>query len=179
MTTLTKTTWGIDQAHSEITFKVKHLMISNVKGNFAKFEGTVQSDDNNFSNANINFSMDASSITTGDTQRDTHLKSGDSFDAENHPSISFKSESFSKTGDDIYALNGQLTMKGVSKPVKLNVEFGGMMKDPWGQEKAGFTLSGKINRKDWGLNWNTALETGGVLVSEEVQIAAEIQLVKK
>ncbi|HNU47214.1 MAG TPA: YceI family protein [Bacteroidia bacterium] len=179
MTTLTKTTWGIDQAHSEITFKVKHLMISNVKGNFAKFEGTVQSDDNNFSNANINFSMDASSITTGDTQRDTHLKSGDFFDAENHPSISFKSENFSKTGDDNYALNGQLTMKGVSKPVKLNVEFGGMMKDPWGQEKAGFTLSGKINRKDWGLNWNTALETGGVLVSEDVQIAAEIQLVKK
>lgn len=179
MTTLTKTTWGIDQAHSEITFKVKHLMISNVKGNFAKFEGTLQSDESNFNNANINFSMDASSITTGDAQRDTHLKSGDFFDAEKHPSISFKSENFSKTGDDTYALNGQLTMKGISKPVKLIAEFGGMMKDPWGQEKAGFTLSGKINRKDWGLNWNTALETGGVLVSEEVKIAAEIQLVKK
>ena len=175
--TATKTKWVADLTHSELNFKVKHLMITNVKGTFRKFEAEI--DDEDFTKAKINASIDATSIFTNDDNRDNHLKSADFFDVENHPTLSFVGTSFKKVDDDNYKLVGSLTIKGISKEVKFDVEFGGINKDPWGNEKAGFSLTGKINRKDWGLNWNAALETGGVLVSEEVKISAEVQFVKQ
>ena len=174
-----KTKWVLDPTHSEIVFKVKHLMITNVKGEFRKFDAEVLSNGKDFSQAEIKATIDASSIFTNNDDRDGHLRSGDFFDVENHPSLTFTGNSLKKVDDEEYKLHGMLTIKGVSREVILNVEFGGVNKDPWGNEKAGFSLSGKINRKDWGLNWNAALETGGVLVSEEVKINCEIQLVKQ
>lgn len=171
------TKWFLDPAHSELTFKVKHMMIANVKGEFKNF--TVEVDGDDILKSTLNVSVDASSINTNNTDRDNHLKSADFFDVENHKELTFKSTSFKKKDDDEYELKGILTIKGISKEVALEVEFGGINKDPWGNEKAGFSVEGKINRKDWGLSWNAALETGGVLVSEEVKIAGEIQFVKQ
>jgi polyisoprenoid-binding protein YceI len=172
-----KTTWVLDLSHSELNFKVKHLMISNVKGTFRKFEAEVEGED--FTSSSVSVRIDASSIYTNDDARDGHLKSADFFDVANYGEITFKSTSFRKVDDENYKLAGQLTMKGISKGVNLDVQFGGTNKDPWGNEKAAFSLNGLINRKDWGLNWNAALETGGVLVSDEVRISGDIQLVKK
>ncbi len=174
--TTSKTKWVLDPTHSELVFKVKHLMITNVKGEFRKFKAEIDGDD--FTKSKITATIDASSIFTNDDNRDTHLKSSDFFDVENHKEITFEGTSFKKLDDENYQLRGILTIKGISKEVILNVEFGGTTKDPWGNEKSGFSISGKINRKDFGLNWNAALETGGVLVSEEVKIQAEVQLVK-
>jgi len=169
--------WVIDPAHSELTFKVKHLMISNVKGEFKNF--TAEIDNEDFKNGSVKVTIKTSSIFTNSTDRDNHLKSADFFDVENHPSMTFESTNFTKVDDDEFKLKGMLTIKGVSKEVILDVEFGGTNKDPWGNEKAGFSFSGKINRKDWGLNWNAALETGGVLVSDEVKIGGEVQFAKQ
>jgi polyisoprenoid-binding protein YceI len=179
MTTVTKTKWGIDPVHSEIAFKVKHLMITNVKGLFKEFNASVYTSGDNFITSDIEFSMNPASIDTGVADRDAHLRSADFFDVENYKEISFKGESLKKSDDETYELFGELTIKGISKKVKLDVEFGGVMKDPWGNEKAGYTLNGKINRNDWGLNWNATLEAGGLLVSNEVRISCEIQLVKQ
>lgn len=172
-----KTKWVLDPAHSEITFRVKHLMISNVKGEFRKVSAEIIGND--LSTASIRASIDAASISTNEGDRDNHLRSADFFDVENHPELTFEGTSFVKLDDDNYALKGKLTIKGISKEVAFEVEFGGIGKDPWGNEKAGFSLQGKINRKDWGLNWNAALEAGGVLVSDEVRIDAELQFVKQ
>ncbi|MCU0416216.1 MAG: YceI family protein [Cytophagaceae bacterium] len=172
------TTWTLDPTHSEVQFKVKHLMVSNVTGSFGDFSASAESNDDTFENAGVSFSAKIDSISTGNEQRDGHLKSGDFFDAEKFPTISFNSTSFDKKGDD-YILKGNLTIKDVTKPVELAVEFNGIGKDPWGNIKAGFSVNGKINRNDFGLTWNAALETGGVLVSEEVKLLAEIQLVKQ
>ena len=172
-----KTKWVLDPTHSELVFKVKHLMITNVKGEFRKFNAEIDGDD--FTQSKVTATIDTSSIFTNDDNRDAHLKSSDFFDVENHKEITFEGTSFKKLDDENYQLRGILTIKGISKEVILNVEFGGATKDPWGNEKLGFSISGKINRKDFGLNWNAALETGGVLVSEEVKIQAEVQLVKK
>ncbi len=177
VSTVSKTKWVLDLAHSELMFKVKHLMISNVKGVFQKFSAELDGDD--FTQSKIKVTIDASSISTNDEQRDGHLKNIDFFDVENHKEITFDGTSFIQLSDQKYMLKGMLTIKGISKEVELDVEFGGINKDPWGNEKAGFSLTGKINRKDWGLNWNSTLETGGVLVSDEVKISAEIQLVKQ
>lgn len=176
-TTTAKTKWVLDPAHSELTFKVRHMMITNVKGEFKKF--TVEAVGEEITKSNINVTIDAASINTNSEQRDTHLKSADFFDVENHKELSFKSTSFTQVENDEYELTGMLTIKGISKEIVLDVEFGGVNKDPWGNDKAGFSIIGKINRKDWGLNWNTALETGGVLVSEEVKVFGEIQFVKQ
>lgn len=176
--TKTKTKWNLDPAHSELGFKVKHMMITNVSGSFGKFDVVAETTDKDFTTATINFSADVSSISTSNADRDNHLKSADFFDAEKYPQIKFVSTKVEKRDDENLVLHGNLTVKDVTKPVKLDVEFGGIGKDPWGNEKAGFTLSGKINRTEFGLNWNAALETGGVLVSEEVRIIGEIQLVK-
>jgi len=173
----TKSKWVLDPAHSELTFKVKHMMIANVKGEFKNFNVEVSGED--IFSSEISVHIESSSISTNNIDRDNHLKSADFFDAENHPHLIFKSTSFKKEDDDEYELKGILSIKGISKVVKLEVEFGGMNKDPWGNEKAGFTVEGKINRKDWGLNWNAALETGGVLVSEEVKISGELQFLKQ
>ena len=154
-------------------------MITNVKGEFRKFNAEVDADDNDFTKASINVSIDAASVFTNEDNRDGHLRGADFFDVENFPTLTFKSNSLRKVDGENYKLNGTLTIKGVSKEISLDVEFGGINKDPWGNEKAGFSLNGKINRKDFGLNWNAALETGGVLVSDEVKLQAEVQLVKQ
>jgi polyisoprenoid-binding protein YceI len=173
------TKWTGDITHSEIGFKVKHLMFTNVSGKFGTFTINAESGNDNFDDAAIQFTAEAASVHSGNEQRDGHLKSPDFFDAEKYPAISFKSTSYKKLDDDgNYELQGDLTIRDTTKPVKLAVEYGGLAKDPWGNIKAGFTINGKINRKDWGLNWNAALETGGVLVSEEVRIHAEVQLVR-
>ncbi|TRZ46324.1 YceI family protein [Robertkochia solimangrovi] len=168
--------WNSDPTHSEVTFKVKHLMISNVKGEFTSF--SAQIDGENFESATISAKIDAASVYTNNNDRDTHLKSADFFEVEKYPELSFVSTGIKKIDDEEYKLTGDLTIKGITKPITLDVEFGGYMKDPYGNEKAGFSLSGKLNRKDYGLNWNAALETGGVLVSDEVKLAAEVQFVK-
>lgn len=169
--------WVLDPTHSELTFKVKHLMISNVKGEFKNFTASIDKED--FVKGSVKVGVETSSVFTNNTDRDNHLRSVDFFDAENHPEMSFESTGFTKVEDDEFRLKGLLSIKGISKEVELDVEFGGTNKDPWGNEKAGFSFSGKINRKDWGLNWNAALETGGVLVSDEVRIGGEVQFVKQ
>lgn len=176
-TTALKTNWKIDPTHSELNFKVKHMMITNVKGEFKNFN--INFEGNDLSSAKINVTIDASSINTNNEQRDAHLKSADFFDVENHKELSFESTTINQISDDEYEMKGILTMKGISKEISLDVEFGGINKDPWGNEKAGFSINGKLNRKDFGLNWNAALETGGVLVSEEVKISGEFQFVKQ
>lgn len=173
------TTWAIDPTHSELTFKVKHLMITNVKGEFRKFDATIHSEGDDFSNATVTVTIDADSIDTNNRDRDGHLKSADFFDVENHKEIGFKGTGFIKLDDYNYQLKGILGIKGINREVNLDVEFGGFIKDPFGNEKTGFSVSGKFNRKDWGLNWNAALETGGVMVSEEVRIQGEVQFVKQ
>ncbi len=166
------TKWNLDTTHSEITFKVRHMMISNVKGAFNTFTAEVEAEDDTFKNAKVSATIQTDSIDTNNADRDTHLKSADFFNAEQNPTITFESDSLA---DDV---TGHLTINGVTKPVQLEVEFGGINQDPWGNTKAGFTFEGKIKRSDFGLNWNAALETGGVLVSDEVKIAGELQFVK-
>ncbi len=173
------TKWTIDPAHSEIQFKVKHMMFTNVSGKFQEFTASVESEANIFDNAIFEFSAKTASLNTGNSDRDAHLLSADFFDVENHKTVSFKSKSFTKISEGGYQLIGDLTLRGISKPVTLEAEFHGTAKDPWGNEKVGFSLNGKINRKDWGLNWNSALEAGGVLVGEEVKLNAELQFIKQ
>ena len=176
----TKVKWGIDPAHTEIAFKVRHLMITNVKGVFREFDADIFTTGEDFMTAEIDFWLDPDSITTGDEQRDAHLKSIDFFDTANHKQITFIGNTIEKVDNDgSYELYGDLTIKGIKKQIKLDVEFGGIMKDPWGNEKAGFSVNGKINRKDWELNWNAALEAGGFLVGDSVNISCEVQLVKQ
>ena len=172
------TKWSIDPTHSEIGFKVKHMMFTNVSGKFETYEATITTEDDDFTKSAIEFSANIDSINTNNSDRDNHLKSADFFDAEKNPKLTFVSSSFAKAGDD-YELTGELTLHGVTKTVKLATEFSGLMKDPWGNTKVGLNIVGKINRKDWGLNWNSALETGGVLVSEEVKLNIELQLLKQ
>ena len=175
----TQTKWSIDQSHSEIGFKVKHLMISHVKGTFKTFDANIYTYLKDFTTADIDLWIDVNSITTGDVKRDEHLKSADFFDAQNHKQITFITKEIEKSDTSLdHELWGELTMKGVTKNIKLNVEFGGMITDPWGNERAGFTITGKINRSDWGLVWNTVLETGGLMVSDEVSISCEVELIK-
>lgn len=177
---MTTTKWLLDPAHSEIQFKVKHLMITTVTGNFKEFNAEVETQGEDFSTGKISFQTSTKSINTNDKQRDTHLKSADFFDVEKFPIIHFQSSKFEKgDNDNNFQLSGNLTIKEITKPIKLNVEFGGVAKDPWGNVKAGFSLDGKINRKDWNLNWNAALEGGGLLVSDDVRISCEVQIVKQ
>jgi polyisoprenoid-binding protein YceI len=179
MNTQETTKWVLDPAHSTVGFKVKHLMISNVSGSFKETAGQVITVGEDFSTAKISLSANTASVFTDATDRDAHLKSADFFDAEKYPNLTFEGNGLKNLGDDMYELTGTLTIKGVSKPVTLTVEKGGLMTDPWGNVKAGFSVSGKINRKEFGLNWNAALETGGVLVSEEVKLLAEVQFAKQ
>jgi polyisoprenoid-binding protein YceI len=175
-----KTKWAIDPAHSEIAFKVKHLMITNVKGVFKDFSASVTTSAGSYITSDIDFTLHPASVDTGAPDRDNHLRSADFFDAENYDRISFSGRDVEKIeGDNNYVLLGDLTIKDITKPVRLNIEFSGVMKDPWGNEKAGYTLHTKVNRKDWGLNWNAALEAGGVLLSDEVTISCDVQLVKQ
>jgi polyisoprenoid-binding protein YceI len=169
------TKWSLDPSHSELQFKVKHLMITNVTGQLQVINGEVEAADASFNGARVNFTADLNSINTGSEQRDGHLKSPDFFDTEKYPAIRFESSNYNASEGKI---SGNLTIRDVTKPVTLDVEFSGTNKDPWGNQKAGFSITGKINRNDFGLNWNAALETGGVLVSEEVKLQAELQFVQ-
>ncbi len=173
------TKWALDPAHSELHFRVKHLMISNVKGEFQKFTAQIQTEGDDFRKATVSASVEAASISTNQADRDAHLRGADFFDAENFPSIRFDGTSFSRVDDENWRLTGLLNLHGVSKEISLDVEFGGIGRDPWGNEKAGFSLAGQIKRSDFGLNWNAALEAGGVLVSDEVKISGELQFVKQ
>jgi polyisoprenoid-binding protein YceI len=175
----TNTNWAIDPAHSEIGFKVKHMMFTNVSGKFNNFSAEITTNDDDFSTANINFEAAVDSISTGNTDRDNHLLSPDFFDAAQFPKLQFKGTSFTKVDEGDYKLNGDLTMHGVTKPVTLDVEYGGLMKDPWGNIKAGFSITGKITRKEWGLAYNAVLDNGGILLSEDVKLNFEVQLVKQ
>ena len=173
----TQTRWSVDQAHCEIAFKVKHLMIANVKGVFKTFDASIYTNSNDFTTAEVDLWIDPSSIVTGDIKRDDHLKSADFFDAENYKQITFVSSSVGNAdADGNYELWGELTMKGITRNVKLNAFLGGMVNDPFGNEKVGFTVSGKIERKDWGLSWNAPVEKGGILVGEDVMISCEVEL---
>lgn len=176
---MSTTKWVIDPSHSNIGFKVKHLMISTVSGEFGSYSGTLTTEGDSFEGASVEFSADVNSINTGNEQRDGHLKSPDFFDADNHPAITFKSNGFTKKGDDEYEMTGDLTIRGVNKPVKLAVEFAGIVQDPYGNTKAGFSINGKINRKDFGLAWSAVTEAGSVVVGEEVRLVMEVQLLKE
>lgn len=173
------TKWNLDQAHSELSFKVKHLMISTVTGTFDKFNAQVESSSDDFTDAKISFSAEIGSVNTNSEQRDGHLKSPDFFDAEKYPSMNFVSSSVAKKSDGGLLVKGNLTIKDVTKEVEFTADFGGVAKDPWGNSKAGFSIDFKINRENFGLTWNAALEAGGVMVSTDVRILAEIQLIKQ
>lgn len=168
-------TWNLDKAHSEIEFKVKHMMISNVKGYFNDFDVTVNGSAEDLSQAQVDAEIKTASINTKSESRDEHLKSADFFNVEVFPTIRFKTTEIKKVDDDEFKLIGELTVKDVTKPATFTAEFGGIAKDPWGNRKVGYTLTGKINRPDFGLTWNTALETGGVMVSDEVKFHADVQ----
>ena len=172
------TNWALDAVHSELQFKVKHMMISHVTGNFTKFEATVTTEGDDFATAKINFSADVDSISTNNEQRDGHLKSPDFFDATNFPKITFEGTKMEKINEEDYKLHGNLTMRGVTQPVVLAATYGGTSKDPWGMTRCGFGIEGKVNRKEFGLVYNTILETGGVAVSEDVKIHANVEFVK-
>ena len=174
-----KTKWVIDPAHSEVGFRVRHLMVTNIKGHFTEYDASIYTTGEDFMTAEIDFWVNAASITTGAPDRDAHLRSADFLDVENHPQIHFIGNTYEVVDNDgSYELYGDLIIRGISKRIKLDVEFGGVIKDPWGNEKAAISVNGKINRKDWGLNWNAALEAGGVLVGDEVHIDCEFQLTK-
>ncbi|GAO41275.1 YceI family protein [Flavihumibacter petaseus] len=172
-------TWSIDPNHSEITFKVKHLVISTVSGKFSSFEGTVEAEKEDFSDAKVQFSADIDSITTGNDQRDAHLKSPDFFDAGGHPKMTFVSESLTPKKDHEFLLKGNLTIRGTTHPVTLQAEFGGTQQDFYGNTVAGFEMTGKINRQDFGLTWSAVTEAGGIVVSDEVKLSINVELIKK
>ncbi|MBV8255295.1 MAG: YceI family protein [Chitinophaga sp.] len=172
------TTWKIDDAHSEIGFKVKHLMITNVSGYFTRFTGEVKTESEDFHDATITFEAEANSIDTANKQRDEHLRNGEFFDATQFPKISFVSKKVKKIDGDQYKLQGELTIKDQTHPIELEVEHFGVTTDPWGQTKAGFALKGRLHRADYGLRWNATTEAGGIVLSDEVKLNMEVQLVK-
>jgi polyisoprenoid-binding protein YceI len=174
-----KTKWALDPAHSEILFKVKHLMISSVTGRFDRFNGTVETNGDDMATATVRFSADVNSISTNNEQRDAHLKNGDFFDAEKYPQLTFQSNRLEKISEEEYVIHGTLTMRGTSKQVVLNAEYGGLTQDPWGNTRVGFSVNGKINRKDFGVSFGAVSETGGVMLGEEVNIQASVQFVKE
>lgn len=171
--------WEIDAAHSEALFTVKHMMFTTVRGHFNVLSGRLNIDEEHPENSWVEAQVDASSVDTRDEKRDGHLRSPDFFDAEHYPTITFKSTKVEKVGGNEYKVLGDLTMHGVTKPVVFNAEYAGQGKNPWGLQVAGLSAKTKINRKEWGLNWNAALESGGVLVSEDVGIEIDLEAVQK
>jgi polyisoprenoid-binding protein YceI len=175
---LTKTKWGVDITHSEVQFKVKHLVISTVTGFFRKFSGAVETASDDFDGADVNFSVDVNSIDTNQEGRDGHLKSPDFFAAEQYPTIEFKDGVLTKKSESEYALKGNLTIRDVTKPITLDVEFNGIVADPWGNTRAGFEISGKVNRKDFNLNWSAVTEAGKIVVGDEVKLHFNIEVIR-
>lgn len=176
---MTKTKWSLDQTHSEIHFKVKHMMISTVTGQFSKFTSSIETIGDDFRTAKIQFTADVDSISTNNEQRDAHLKNGDFFDVPNYPQITFRSSKIVKVDDENFKVHGELTMRGVTKDIVLDVEFGGIMQDPWGNTRTGFTITGKINRQDYAISFGGVTETGGLLLGDEVKISANTEFVKE
>ncbi|PJJ54547.1 YceI family protein [Hymenobacter chitinivorans] len=173
------TKWAIDPTHSEVQFKIKHLVISTVTGSFKSFSGEAITENDSFEHAQVNFSLDVQSIDTNQEQRDEHLRNNDFFDAATYPSITFASTGLTKTGDDTYKLTGNLTVKDVTKPVTLDVEYGGTATDFYGNEKAGFEVTGKINRKEFGLTFHAVTEAGSIVLGDDVKLFANVQFVKE
>ncbi len=176
-TTIPTGTWSIDASHSSVAFSVRHMMVSKTRGRFSSFSGTITvADDPVASSAQV--TIDAGSVDTRDAKRDDHLRSPDFFDAASYPELTFRSTALEPRGDDEFRLVGDLTVKGVTRPVTLDVEVGGVAQDPWGGTRVGFTASGTINRSDFGLEWNAALETGGVLIGDKVTLDLDVEAVK-
>ena len=166
--------WNLDKTHSEVQFKVKHMVISTVTGDFSSFDAHAESEDENFKNAKFEFNADVDSISTKNPQRDEHLKSDDFFNSTEFPKLTFKGNDF-----DGEKLNGEITLKGVTKPITLNADFGGVITDPYGNQRAGFEFTGQLNRKDFGLNWNGTLESGGLVVSDNVKLFVNLEFTKQ
>ena len=179
MSTLVKTTWAIDPTHSEVEFKIKHLVISTVKGIFKEFTGSVDVDGEDFSTADFHFEANVDSIFTNQTDRDNHLKSADFFDVANFPKISFKSTAVAKKSEDTYAITGDLTVRDVTKSIQLTAEFGGVATDPYGNVKAGFEITGAINRKEFGLTFHAVTEAGNIVLGEDIKLNINLQFAKQ
>ncbi len=175
---MTTTNWNFDLSHSSVNFHVRHLMVSKVHGRFSLWGGTLEIDSDDMTKSRVDVSIDATSVDTKEEKRDAHLRSADFFDVEKFPALTFKSTRVEKVGDEELAITGDLTIHGVTKSVKLAVELGGVAKDPWGGTRTGFSAKTSINRKDFGLGWNSVLEAGGVLVGEKVEITLEIEAVQ-
>ena len=173
------TKWIIDPTHSEIHFKVRHLMVSWVTGNFKQFNAVLETSGDDIATSKVHFTADVNSISTNNEQRDAHLKAADFFDAEHHPQLIFEGDKLEKIDDENYKLHGTLTIRGNSRRLVLNVEFGGMTQDPWGNTRTGFSVSGKVNRKDFGVSFSMVSETGGVLLGEDITINANVEFVKE
>lgn len=171
-------TWTLDKAHSEIRFKAKHLMITTVTGQFTDYDATVGASGDDFSAAAISFTAKTASVSTGMPQRDDHLRSDDFFNSETYPDLTFTAGGMTKTGDNTYSVTGDMTIRDVTKPVTLAVELAGVVRDPWGQTKAGLTFSGRLNRKDFGLTFHVMNEAGDLLVSDEIKLEGDVQLLK-
>ena len=175
---MTKQKWAVDAVHSSIDFSIKHLVIAKVKGNFQSFEATIEADPEDLTTADIEFTVDIASIDTRNADRDNHLKSADFFDIENYPNLTFKSTKIIKTDDGEYDVTGDLSLHGLTRPETFKITYEGTAKDPWGNEKVGFSGTGTINREDYGLTYNAALETGGVLIGSKVNVTIEIEAQK-
>ena len=174
-----ETNWKVDPTHSEVGFKVKHMMITNVNGSFGTFDADVLTDGEDFTSARFSFSADINSINTGVADRDTHLKSDDFFNAEKYPKLNFRSTSIKDNGSGELSIEGELSIRDITKPIVLNAEFGGIVVDPYGQTKAGLTVNGKIKRSEYDLKWNAITEAGSIVVSDEVKLIAELQFIKQ
>ncbi|MGE5409529.1 MAG: YceI family protein [Clostridiales bacterium] len=176
---ITSTAWALDPAHSRLEFSAKHMVISSVKGHFDSYNVNVHTDGDDFKTAEIEVTIDAGSINTGNKDRDNHLKSDDFFNAEKYPSMTFKASLVRQIDEEHYTVVGYLTIRGISKPIELNVEYGGTVNDPWGNTRTGFSLSGSIDRFDYDLKWNALMDTGGAIVGKTIKISGDIELVKQ
>jgi len=170
--------WVIDPAHSEVQFRIRHMMIANVTGRFERFDASVETEGDDFTSADIRFTLDLDSINTNNKERDAHLKSRDFFSVTDYPQVIFTGKKLQKTGDN-YKLSGILAIRDVSREVELDVEYGGSGRDPWGNTRVGFSVEGKISRKDFGLNYNEMLESGGVLIGDDVKISGQVEFVRR
>ena len=176
---MTKTKWTVDPTHSAIEFSVKHMMIAKVKGSFNKFDANISADPADLTTAEIDFTVDLASIDTRNNDRDNHLRSADFFDVEKNPTLTFKATNVQKTDEDTYAITGDVTLNGVTREETFDITFEGQGKDPWGTEKAGFSGKGKVKRSDYGLTYNAALETGGVLIGDQITLSIDIEAAKE
>jgi polyisoprenoid-binding protein YceI len=176
---MSESIWDIDAAHSTAEFSIRHMMITSVKGHFSSMSGTITGDPDDLTSARVHLDIDLATVDTRNNDRDNHLRSADFFDVEKYPSMTFESRSVERTGANTYRVHGDLSLHGVTKPVMVDVTSEGQSKDPWGGTRAGFSATTSVNRKDFGLVWNVALETGGVMVGDQVKVSVELETVKR